>query len=112
MVARKLVVTADPQPDQQLLDTLNTLPLADTDKQAVRKDLHLVDAALATDNTILSCDQALRELLIVVASDIRRLRAICFANPTHETAVLLVWLRDGAPHEYRAANAYFLEPPS
>ena len=58
---------------------------------AVRKDLHLVEAALATDKTVVSLDdRAAVELRVEATKD------VVWVNAVSEGGHAIYWLRDGA----------------
>lgn len=61
------------------------------------KDILLIEAALATDQTIISLDETVRQLFANLAPEIRDLRTIVWANPELED--LRTWLAEGASPE-------------
>ena len=58
------------------------------------KDLHLVEAALASDSRVISCDREIRRSLIQAATQVEVLRSILWVHPLDNDAPL--WLADGA----------------
>jgi hypothetical protein len=89
-------VTADDEV-QALPDHRNSRKKRD----AVAKDLHLVVAALATDRSVLSCDAAVRKLLIGLIHACDRLDGIVWIDPSRRVKVAIRWLEDGAKPERR-----------
>lgn len=60
--------------------------------KAVLKDLHLIEAALATDQIVVSLDErAHRELAVEATAD------VVWVNAVLEGGHALYWLRSGAP---------------
>lgn len=102
MIARKKVHLKNVAPDATLRERLNTLPIRDKDKQAILKDARLVEAALAADQTILSRDDSVRDLLAQVSFRITSLKAIVWVNPINVEENCLTWLQEGAqPEKHR-----------
>ena len=96
MWARKKVVRPDPVENPELLGTIRSLELADSVRQAILKDIHLVEAALATDQTIASLDETVRGHLQQIAGSVRLLRTLVWVNPTRDDEHATDWLRQGA----------------
>ena len=70
------------------------------DQQAmVAKDVHLVEAALATDRLITSQDERVRSALRTASNNVGELKRIVWVNPTREDEKPIDWLRDGAKTE-------------
>jgi len=70
----------------------------------VRKDLHLVESALATDKRILSLDRTMNRLLGCAARKVPELCVVLWVHPVTDEAPQ--WLSDGAPDlpEYHLGN--------
>lgn len=95
MVARrKLYLIADPPPYAELLDKLARLPARPRAHAAMEKDFHLIIAALETDRTVASCDDAARTLFATAARTLGELQAITWVHPG--TADIVAWLQGGA----------------
>lgn len=60
--------------------------------RAVQKDLHLIEAALATDRVVISLDDRAQAALCVEAT-----REVTWVNAVAEGGHAIYWLRDGAP---------------
>jgi len=68
------------------------------DAAEVLKDMRLVEAALAADRTIVSCDRPARAAFAEAAEQVQELQRIVWVNPTDMTEVeLTAWLEEGAP---------------
>ena len=62
----------------------------------IAKDLHLVQAALATDRVIISGDRRARDTYRIACRRVRELGPICWVNPAVHGDILLPWLRGEA----------------
>jgi hypothetical protein len=68
------------------------------DRAEMEKDLHLVEAALATDGIIVSCDEAARRRFAQAARTVRQLRNVVWVNPARmDGEAAREWLEAGAP---------------
>ena len=73
---------------------------------AIEKDFHLLQAALATDQTIASLDERVRELFRRAAEQVGEIRGVVWVNPANESEEPIAWLREGAPaDEHRRLSA-------
>lgn len=72
----------------------------------VLKDLHLVCAAIRSDQIIISCDDKARRHLAGPARDISAIGDIMWDNPCEEPAHTVAWIKSGATldHSRRLAN--------
>ncbi|MGK3962379.1 hypothetical protein WMF38_55890 [Sorangium sp. So ce118] len=66
-------------------------------RQAVAKDMLLVEAALATDRRVLSLDEKVRRQFSVLATSVADLRSLHWANPTSTGCT--AWLAAQAPDD-------------
>ncbi|WP_437287830.1 hypothetical protein [Sorangium sp. So ce406] len=99
MVARKKLVLEDTPPDDLLRGEIEAAPVTEPGREAMLKDVHLVEAARAADRTILSLDDAARGLFAGASWHVRALRTIVWVNPGSEGDRAQAWLHDGAPPE-------------
>lgn len=65
--------------------------------QAMLEDVHLLEAALVTDRTVISGDDKVRGHYGRASSDINALREISWVNPCVSAEEPAAWLRQGAP---------------
>jgi ABC-type iron transport system FetAB ATPase subunit len=76
-----------------------------TEKQrlAVKKDIHLIEAALATDKIVVSLDDnTARRFFALSAQEVealRELKAIAWVNPDKPDETQIEWLKNGANPE-------------
>lgn len=68
-------------------------------KQAMEKDFHLLEAALATDHTVISLDDKVNKLFAVAAQTISNISQISWINPDKEPQTQIEWLKQGAKPE-------------
>ena len=68
------------------------------DKEALKKDLHLIYAALDADKLIASLDEVVRNLLISVAPKVNELCQIAWVNPDSDPTCV-AWLEQGCAME-------------
>lgn len=102
MRSRRRVVNLQELPPLPWERRLHRLGLRPTQKSALEKDLHLIRAAAATDETILSRDRRALGLFCEACSGLPDLGRIVWANPDRPEEEVLVWLRAGAkPEESR-----------
>ena len=64
-----------------------------------RKDVHLVEAALATDRLVASRDEKARGAFRDAAALVQELKGIVWINPTLTADAPIHWLRSGADTE-------------
>ena len=79
----------------------------DTDQQAaMEKDCLLLEAALASDNTIFSLDETVRSLFRNAAASINEIKAIIWVNPAVTAEMVISWLERGVPNEKERQLGY------
>jgi hypothetical protein len=67
--------------------------------QAMLKDIHLVEAALATDRIVISLDEKVRRYFAEASSVIDEFKQILWANPVFKRERVVTWLNEGANAE-------------
>ena len=97
MIARKRFAVVNDSWGGESLVVSEVQGFSDKKRLAVLKDLHLVSLAMLTDKRILSLDDSQKELLAVVASKVKVLRSIHWANPKNVETQR--WLLAGAGDE-------------
>jgi len=97
MVARKKLVLDDVAEDTILREAIDDAAETERTRLAMLKDVHLVEAAHATDRTVVSLDDTVRGLFGAASRRVRVLRIVVWANPRHEDEGCSAWLEDGAP---------------
>lgn len=100
MIARKRFDYIAPPQDTALSDKIDTTATRERDLEAMRKDFHLLQAALATDQTIISLDEAVRGLFKRASLQVGEIRNIIWVNPDRTAGEQpIAWLQNGAPPE-------------
>ena len=100
MNARKKIDRINP-PEYAELQAKVTNAASDEDEiEAMEKDFHLLQAALATDQTIISLDETVRQLFKRAAQQVGEIRNIIWVNPDRTAEEQpITWLQNGAPPE-------------
>ena len=99
MFGRKLLEQIEPEPGSELLDRVDTMTVSAEQQQAMRKDVHLLDAALATDRRVVSRDDKVRSLFRSLAEEARKVADVVWVNPVTPEEQAVAWLENGAPEE-------------
>ena len=70
-------------------------------------DIHLIEAALVTDQTVVSLDETARQVFSSTSEEVVTLREIAWINPSREEERPIPWLRSGAkPEEGRRLGSH------
>lgn len=101
MMARRKLYTADVAPDAGLREKIGRAAARARDREAMLKDAHLLEAAIAHDRIVISLDETARGLFIAAAVSVGEIRRILWANPDRIEEDCLGWLAGGARNERR-----------
>lgn len=71
----------------------------DHEREAIRKDFLLIEAAIATDRIVISLDDTVKGLFAMAARSVGELKNIAWANPGRAEEQLILWLENGAKPE-------------
>lgn len=71
----------------------------DNQREAMVKDLLLIEAALVTDKIIVSLDERVRKLFRQAAEQVEELRNIVWVDPAKSEEQAISWLENGATAE-------------
>ena len=100
MVAkRKVEYRSEVNCNQTLRDKIDKVAESDKPREAMWKDCHLLEAAIATDNIIISLDEKARNPFDKAAKSIKELQEIMWVNPDKPEENTLIWLENGAAKE-------------
>ena len=100
MVAkRKVEYRSEVNCNQTLRDKLDKVAESDKPREAMWKDCHLLEAAIATDKIIISLDEKARTPFDKAAKSIKELHEIMWVNPNKSEENALIWLESGAAKE-------------
>ena len=100
MNARRRVVDIDPPEDEELQAKVTTTTNKADEIEVMEKDFHLLQAALATDQTVISLDETVRGLFKRASQQVGEIQNIIWVNPDRTTEEQpITWLQNGAPPE-------------
>ncbi len=102
MVAKKKLYACNITWDDELWTQIESHAKTDKDREAMVKDLLLIEAAIATDKIVISLDERVRELFIKATADIEGLKQVAWVNPdveNREEEGAIAWLKNGAEIE-------------
>lgn len=107
MDARKKIERINPPEYAELQAKVTTITNDADEIEAMQKDFHLLQAALTTDQTIISLDETVRGLFKQVSQQVGEIRSIIWVNPDRTAEEQpIIWLQNGAPPEaYRRLSA-------
>ena len=94
-------------PEDEALQNKVTNTADDADEiEAMEKDFHLLQAALITDQTVVSLDETVRGLFKRAAQQVSEIRDIIWVNPDRTEEQPILWLQNGAqPELHRQLSA-------
>ena len=100
MIARKRFIYVNPPQNSTLSDKIEMTASRERDIEALQKDFHLLQAALATDQTVISLDQTIRGLFKRASQQVGEIQDIIWVNPDRTAEEQpIAWLQNGAPPE-------------
>lgn len=82
--------------DQALRSKIDQASHNEKGRAAMLKDVHLLEAALVTDEIIVALDETVRALFIEAAISVGEIRNVVWVNPDLADEEPLRWLEDGA----------------
>ena len=104
MRARKLVVRIAVPTDAGLREKFNRLAVNVGILDAMNKDIHLLEAAMATDRIIASKENEAHAHFAVVCDHIGEIRDVMWVNPVDEEDACAGWLKQWSACESGAAT--------
>ena len=99
MNARKKVRRPGAVQNDTLRTRIHTSSLTQKAREALSKDMHLIEAALATDLAVISIDEEARALFRTIARKVRPLKQVLWVNPVKKEDRAIEWLEEGAEGE-------------
>ena len=100
MDARNKIDRINPPENEELRDKVTGTAGNEGEIEAMQKDFHLLQAALVTDQTIISLDETVRQLFKQASQQVGEIRNIIWVNPDRTTEEQpITWLQNGAPPE-------------
>ncbi len=108
MRARRRIKTLDITIDAKLRRKIENSSANKNQREAMRKDFRLIEAALAADKIITSLDEAVRLLFDATATSVAELKRVAWINPDIVEEEYTLWLQGGAKHERKRLLGYRL----
>ncbi len=106
MFARKKAALIDSAEDQVLRGKIYQASQSEKAGAAMLKDIHLLEAALVTDEIVVALDETVRALFIEAAISVGEIRKVVWINPDQPDEEALLWLKGGAkPDRKRCLGA-------
>lgn len=100
MVAKgKMEYRSDIMLDDELWSKVEDFANFDNQREAMIKDIRLIEAALATDKIVISLDDKVRNLFSKAAEQVDELKDIVWVNPAKPEEKAIEWLEKGAEAE-------------
>ena len=100
MITTERFCHVEPSENQALCAKIEKTAPYENQHEGIQKDFHLLEAALATDQTIVSCDRRIRPHFARASQTLNEIQDIVWVNPEYkEEEEQLDWLRNGAPPE-------------
>lgn len=109
MYARKLVRIVEVPTDEQLRLKVEQSARDDGKRQAMLKDVHLVEAAMHADKIVASLDETVRLCFHETAATVVVLKHIVWVNPCKDEEQAIEWLERGAEREEKRCLGYHKE---
>ena len=110
MIAKKRVCWIDAPVDEELRRKVEQTATSPNRLLYIQEDIHLIEAALKADKTILSMDEEVKVCFIHAARTVVTLRQIGWINPCKSDHTLddmiVLWLQNGAEIEGKRLLGY------
>lgn len=99
MAARRKVYRLGDVLDNDLRGRIERVASSERATEAIRKDLHLIEAAMATDRVVISLDDTARGLFAMTAQGVGELRHVAWVDPNRAEEQPILWLENAAKPE-------------
>lgn len=99
MFARKKAELLESATNQSLRGRIAAAAENEKARAAMLKDVHLLEAAMAADETIIALDEIVRDLFAKTSDSVGEIRSIVWVNPDKLEERPLGWLESGAKAE-------------
>ena len=99
MFARKKAEQIGSVRNQKRRDRIAAAAENENDRTAMLKDVHLLEAALATDEAVIALDEIVRGLFAQASDSVGEIRNVTWVNPDKDSEMPLAWLEAGAKAE-------------
>ena len=104
---RKVDLIINLPKDENLCAKIMGTAISEKQSENMEKDFHLLQAAIATDQTIVSRDETIRRLFARASQQVGEIRHVIWVNPDRTEEEPIIWLQNGAqPDSERQLSAY------
>lgn len=101
MEARRKVEHINNDPNDELRRKIESNAASEEGREAMLKDIHLIEAAMETDSLVSSLDETARNLFGTASSKVGEINNIVWANPDKVEDDAISWLENGAKSEMK-----------
>lgn len=109
MYAKRKVCQLDISANEELRGKIEQVIAEEKKRNAMLKDVHLVEAALEADKTVISMDQTVRLYFQEGAPKVVVFKQIIWVNPSKEDERCLEWLQNGAERERERMLGHYID---
>lgn len=106
MEGKKKICRSENTVNDKLRLKLDSIRVGNLDKEAMLKDMHLIEAALVTDKIVVSLDETVRRLFDASALILGDLKNTVWINPGIIEEKPVTWLEAGARNEKHRRLGY------
>jgi hypothetical protein len=106
MVAQRRVCWIDAPANDELRRKVEQCTSNEKKREAMLKDVHLIEAALKSDKIVISMDESVRQHFHGVTHRIGLLKQIAWVNPRKSEDTPINWLQEGAELEKERLLGY------
>jgi hypothetical protein len=99
MEARKRILRLEVEENANLRENIRRYASSNIGRDAMLKDCHLIEAAAATDRTVISSDAKARAWFAMIAGRISLCRRIVWVDPNRAEENPIEWIKGGAQDE-------------
>ena len=99
MFGRKKIKRLTSDEIETFADRISAAASDDDECETMQADCHLIDAALASGQRVVSRDETVRKLFDEAAVSVGELRSVVWVNPVRAEDTPLEWLEEGAPND-------------
>lgn len=107
MVARRKLHSINVNTDDALREKIECSKAEEKEKEAMVKDIPLIEAAMEADKIVASLDETVRELFADTSNGITELKGIVWINPSKSEENPIEWLETGAKNEKKRQLSNF-----
>jgi hypothetical protein len=106
MFARKQVHRIGTVENNALRTKVSQAAETELGREEMLKDIHLIEAALATDRSVISLNERDRSRFKKVSDNVGEIKSIVWVNPDIEKDKCIDWLKNGASSEPKCQLGY------